>query len=46
VRVKMELVKDEQRIKGTVVKVRPVEHAKECRALLDVIKKFPQSLAG
>lgn len=43
IKIKMEYIRDEQRLKGTVVKMRPIEYAKECRALLDVISKFPQS---
>ena len=44
VKVKMEYVKDEQRIKGTVIKLAPVHYGRECRALLSAIKLFPQHL--
>ena len=42
----METVKEEQRIKGTIVKIRPIEYAKEARVLLDAIAKFPPSLVA
>ena len=40
---KMEPIKDEQKMKTTVVKVRPLEGdmlVKECRALINVIAKY------
>ena len=43
VKSKMESVKDEQRLKLTVVKLRPLENdtqLKECRVLIDAIKKY------
>jgi replication factor A1 len=40
VKVKMETVRDEQRVKGTVVKVRPLDYAREARVLLEGIKKY------
>ena len=45
VRVKMELVRDENRIKGTVIKVRSLDYAKESRVLLEAIKKYPPPAA-
>ena len=44
VRVKMELIKEEKRLKGTVVKIIPISYPKECKALLDNIRKFPQGM--
>lgn len=40
VKVKMETVRDEQRVKGTVMKVRPLDYARETRVLLEGIKKY------
>jgi hypothetical protein len=43
VKAKLELVKEENRLKITVVKLRPLEgdqQVKECRALIDAIKKY------
>jgi len=45
IKLKMEMVKDEQRIKATVLKMRPIEFPRESRALLDAIKKFQPVLA-
>jgi len=38
-----EMVKDESRIKGTVMKVRPIDFAKEGRVLLAAINKYVPS---
>jgi len=45
IKVKMEMVKDEQRIKGSVVKLRQVEYPRESRSLLEAIKKYQPVLA-
>jgi len=40
VRVKMESIREEQRLKASVIGMRPVEYGKECRLLLDAIKMY------
>lgn len=40
VRVKNEMVNDEQRIKCSVMAVRPVDYAQECRDLLAAINRY------
>lgn len=45
IKIKMEMVKDEQRIKATAVKLRQVEYPRESRSLLEAIKKYQPVLA-
>ncbi len=36
----MESIREEQRLKASVIGMRPVEYGKECRLLLDAIKMY------
>ena len=40
VRSKFEMVKDERRLKNTIVQLHPMDYANECTALLDIIDKY------